>query len=398
MSVSPQRVPRRFRRRLLAVMLGAGLLPLLALGALGAAGVQRSLSLSPRRLDDVLRRADAAVARSGDARLLAELHEAQISLVQAELARQSLSRLLPAALVAGVAAAAVLLGAAAVALGRALSRPVEELAADMSRIAQGALELPERELSSADRDELQFLHRELRAMARELAEQRRRLAVTEGLAAWREVAQKLAHELKNPLTAMQMALARLGKVERSGPDAERLGESVLQLSEEVAMLLRLTQSFATFAKLPEPQLRPLDLSALLSDVCALYRGAGPVDVQLETAGSLAVNADADQLRRAVGNLIKNALEASPAGGDAVRVQAGGDGSAVRITVSDAGGGIGRAIEGAELTRSLGSTKAAGSGLGLPIAHKIVHDHGGSLRLEPLPKGTRAVIVLPGTPT
>src|SRR5205807_2846471 len=154
-------------------------------------------------------------------------------------------------------------------------RPVEELAADMGRVAQGQLELPERALPAEGGDELKFLQRELRAMAARLHEQRQRLAVSEGLAAWREVARQLAHELKNPLTAMRMALARLSR----GAAQEPLREAVALLEEEVEVLLRLTNNFATFAKLPEPAPRPLELGALLGEVCALYRGSGPVEVQ-----------------------------------------------------------------------------------------------------------------------
>src|SRR5438128_10388781 len=107
MTVSQQRVPRRFRRRLLAVMLAAGLLPVLALGVLGALALGRVLSLSPARLDELLRRADAAMTQPpADPRLRPELREAQISLVQAELARRSLVKLAPAALIIAVAAGA----------------------------------------------------------------------------------------------------------------------------------------------------------------------------------------------------------------------------------------------------------------------------------------------------
>ena len=388
-------VPRRFQRRLFAVMLAAGLLPLLVFSALGAGALSRVLSLSPARLDGVLQRADAALRPAGgNPAVLQELHEAQVSLVQAELSRQSLLRIAPWALVASLVLAAALLAGGAVLIGRALSRPVQELAADMGQIASGDLDLPERDLPDAGRDELQFLQRELRNMAADLAEHARRLGLTEGLAAWREVARQLAHELKNPLTAMQMALARLARVERAGPDGERLAESVSLLSEEVQVLLRLTQSFATFAKLPEPQLRPLELGALIAEVCALYRGTGPVDVRCHSEGLLPIVGDADQLRRVIGNLLKNALEASKAGDLAVEVAAIAAGPCVRVSIADGGAGIGRRVEGAELTRSLGTTKAAGSGLGLPIAHKIIHDHGGKLWLEPLATGTLAVIELP----
>jgi len=377
-------VPRRFRRRLLAVMLAAGLLPLLALGWMGRAAVESALSLSPRRIEGVLERAEARV---GDPALRDELRQAQLSLAQAELARMTLSRRAPAALLLAAIVAAALMAGAAWLLGRALARPVEALAADMARIGRGE-ELPD--APGDDRDEMQFLGTRLRAMARELVEGRRRLRISEGLAAWREVARALAHELRNPLTAMQMAVARLAR-----PPDPRLAEPLALLEEELALLGRLTQSFATFAKLPEPVRLPLDGAALVAEVCALYGGAGPVAVQCAVSAPLPLAADADQLRRALGNLIKNALEASRAGDGPVRVEAAREAGAVRITVSDAGSGIGRPLGAAELTRSLGSAKAGGSGLGLPIANKIVHEHGGSLRLEPLPgRGTRAVMELP----
>src|SRR5437763_216170 len=117
------RLPSRFRRRLFAVMLAAGLLPLAALGVLGHAALQKALSLSPRRLDATLQRADAALLRSAAGpELREELRLAQLSLLQAELARQSLAARLPAALAIalGVAAGALALGA--LLLGRALAK------------------------------------------------------------------------------------------------------------------------------------------------------------------------------------------------------------------------------------------------------------------------------------
>src|SRR5689334_7738719 len=123
---------RRFRRRILAVMLAAGLLPLAGGGLVAGFGLSRMLSLSLGRLDPLLERAQGTVR---DPALSRELSRARVDLLQAELARRSLARLAPWALLAAVAATAALLAAAAVTLGRALSRPVERLAEGMLQVA-----------------------------------------------------------------------------------------------------------------------------------------------------------------------------------------------------------------------------------------------------------------------
>jgi nitrogen fixation/metabolism regulation signal transduction histidine kinase len=167
------------------------------------------------------------------------------------------------------------------------------------------------------------------------------------------------------------------------------------LQQELDVLIRMTQSFSDFARLPDPDRRPLDLAALVEEVAALYRDQAPgVVVEVQATSRPTIVGDADQLRRAFGNLIKNALEASGSTGSVeveLRLAAG----AVEVVVRDAGKGIAAPIEGGELVRGLGSAKAAGRrGLGLPIAQKIVHDHGGTLRLVPrLPRGTEAVVEL-----
>src|SRR3954470_19004886 len=130
------RTGRRFRRRLLAVMLAAGLFPLAGGGLVVGFGLSRMLSLSLGRLDPLLERAQAATR---DPALSRELSQARVDLLQAELARRSLARLAPWALLAAIAGTAALLAAATVALGRALSRPVEQLAQGMLQVAGGDL-------------------------------------------------------------------------------------------------------------------------------------------------------------------------------------------------------------------------------------------------------------------
>src|SRR3954470_4824791 len=378
------RTGRRFRRRLLAVMLAAGLLPLAGGGVVAGFGLSRMLSLSLGRLDPLLERAQAS---SRDLALARELSQARVDLLQAELARRSLARLAPWALLAAVAVSAALLAAAAVALGGALSRPVERLAQGMLRVAAGDLtaRIPE----EGAEDEMRLLVRQFNRMTAELEAQRARLQLTEELAAWQTVARGLAHELKNPLTAMRMAVARVARLGSPPP-----AESAQRLGEQIDVLLRMTESFSQFAKLPAPRKVPVDLAELLKETSTLYSGAAPVPVQC-VADPLRLDGDPDQLRRAFGNLIKNALEASHPGDGAVEIEAREHAGKARVLVRDHGAGIPARLDGAQLLRSLGTTKPQGSGLGLPIAQKIVHEHGGTLVLEPREgRGAQAVVELP----
>lgn len=367
------------------MMLAAGLLPLAGGGLVVGFGLSRMLSLSLGRLDPLLERAQKA---SRDPELSRDLSQARVDLLQAELARRSLARLAPWALLAAVGASAALLAGAAVVLGRALSRPVERLAKGMLQVAAGDLSVRVAEEDSEE-DELGLLVRQFNRMTAELEAQRKRLQLTEELAAWQTVARGLAHELKNPLTAMRMAVARVARL-----DSPPAAESAQLLGEQIDVLLRMTESFSQFARLPAPRKAPVDLAELLRETSTLYSGGSPVAVECVT-DPLRLDGDADQLRRAFGNLIKNALEASRPGDGPVQIEAREHEGVARILVRDRGAGIGARLDGAQLLRSLGTTKPQGSGLGLPIAQKIVHEHGGTLVLEPREgRGAQAVVELP----
>jgi two-component system, NtrC family, nitrogen regulation sensor histidine kinase NtrY len=386
------RPPRRFRRRVLLVLLVAAAAPLVGWGLVTSSLIQGALRLAPPLEALIAQSAEQLERVRGQEALVEDLRAAELRLVQAELARRRVSDRLRRDFLLALAATLVTVAGAAWLVGRRLSRPVEALADGIARYARGELDHEVR--VPARGDELDFLARELNGMARELSAQRARLQVTEQLAAWREVARTMAHDLKNPLTAMRMALARLT---RPGRGEAALVEAVSLLQQELEMLIRMTQSFSDFARLPDPQRRPLDLAALVEEVAALYRGQAPAaGLQVRAALRPTVVGDPDQLRRAFGNLVKNALEAG--GGEdgpvQIELRPGGPGS-VEIVVRDAGKGIAGPIEGLELVRGLASAKATGRrGLGLPIAQKIVHDHGGRLRLVPrAPRGTEAVVEL-----
>ncbi|MBF5045174.1 HAMP domain-containing protein [Aggregicoccus sp. 17bor-14] len=382
--------PRAFRRRLLTVMLITGLVPLLVLGWVGQQALSDLLSISVAPVEGVLERVSADLAREG--RSTQEIREARLHLAQAELARRALVARVPLWAGAVVLTAALALATAALVLGRALTRPVETLTRGMEAFSRGDLAhaLP---APTKPRDELDFLLLQFNQMGEELRLQRERLTAAVQVAAWQDVARALAHELKNPLTAMRLSLARLARPEAPLPPAQ--AEALTLLQDEVELLLRMTQSFSTFARLPAPRFAPVSLRPLLEDVCRLYREQGPVAVELTPGPDAQLQADADGLRRLFGNLVKNAAEATPTGAAPVRVSFEPDGVRVRVKVEDAGPGVPGILEGAALTRGLFSTKPGGSGLGLPIAQKIAQEHGATLRLLPREGGgTVALVELP----
>jgi nitrogen fixation/metabolism regulation signal transduction histidine kinase len=385
-------------------MLVAGLLPLLSLELLSDAAVKGFLSLSFTPVTSVIERAEDALDRcpTAGSAVGADLRNAESSLLQVELARRALrEHVVPRAFYLALGLGTVLLVLAAFILSRGLRAPVERLSQGMLAYAQGQLTVQLPEKNGARVDELEFLIRQFNQMGRDLDASRRRLQESEQIAAWQDVARAMAHELKNPLTAMRMALARIARTDDQRPEVAAPGSPLLEavdlLQDQLAALMRMTQDFSAFAKLSAPRPARLSLGSLIDEVCRLYENQAshhilrpaPEEIGIE------VDADGDQLRRVVGNLLKNAIEASGTGDEAIRIGVERAADTARVTIDDGGVGIPAPLSGRQLMRSIGSTKAEGSGLGLTICYKIVHDHGGALRLEPRPgRGTRAIVELP----
>ncbi len=217
------------------------------------------------------------------------------------------------------------------------------------------------------------------------------------LAAWREVAQRIAHEIKNPLTPIQLSAQRLRRrlAGRLADDGGVLEECTGTIIGEVEGLRRLVDEFSRFARMPSLAPKPTDLHRLLDGAVALYGETHP-EVTLRTAFAPdlpVLEADGDQLKRALLNLLDNAVEA---GATHVHLGTRWDRGAgrVEIVVADDGPGIAPEVRD-KLFLPYFSTKTAGMGLGLPIVHQIVTDHGGHIRVEDnRPKGSRFVIDLP----
>jgi len=238
-----------------AFILAAGLVPLGAWGVASEGALRGLLDISLAPLEQVMDEADAALSGKGGPQEAAKVRErlsgARLALAELELARRSLARLEPRLFWAALALTAAVFGAMAVAVSRAFTRPIDQLTAGMAAVARGELGHVIPAERGPPRDELSYLVDRFNKMAAELLAQRERLRTTEQLAAWRDVARALAHELKNPLTAMKMSLARLTRASPSpSPDADRQREPLALLDEEVSVLMRMTQAFSEFARLP----------------------------------------------------------------------------------------------------------------------------------------------------
>jgi nitrogen fixation/metabolism regulation signal transduction histidine kinase len=229
-----------------------------------------------------------------------------------------------------------------------------------------------------------------------------RLIQAQRATAWAEVARRLAHEIKNPLTPIQLSAERLEMklAERlSREDAETLRRSTQTIVHQVAALKAMVDDFRDYARLPAPEPSPLDLNKLVRQVLALYENSSvPIAPQLAEALP-PVWADAAQIRQVIHNLVQNAQDAleSQAGAGAtpsieVRTELAGD--RVRLAVSDNGGGFPEELM-ARIFEPYVTTKPRGTGLGLAIVKKIVDEHHGAVTIENRPtRGASVSVLLP----
>jgi nitrogen fixation/metabolism regulation signal transduction histidine kinase len=261
-----------------------------------------------------------------------------------------------------------------------ISGPVERLAAFSDRLASGNWQEP---LTLESVGELQTLVLALDRMRRDLQTYRDKLVTSERQAAWSQMARKVAHEVKNPLTPIAISIADLKRsYDQKRPDfPEILDQAVRIIGEEVETLRHLLQEFSDFGRIPAPVLAPCKLSDLLGDLEALYAGdisAGRLIVTRPPT-EITFPADSGQIRQSLINLIQNGLEALDGTGR-VTVSAQADQDAVEIAVADSGPGL-TEEQRANLFVPGFTTKSHGSGLGLTIVQRIVSDHQGLIAVD-----------------
>jgi len=218
-------------------------------------------------------------------------------------------------------------------------------------------------------------------------------------AAWSEVARRLAHEIKNPLTPIQLSAERMRRHFSGAPPQSKtlVDECTATIVGEVESLKGLVDEFSQFARMPSPRTVPTDIGQLITDTVALYNGIFS-DVRIAqrfAPGVPLVRLDVEQIRRVIINLIDNAIEAMERRGDiVVETQLDTGNNLVKVVVADDGPGIPPA-EREKLFLPYYSTKRRGSGLGLAIVRRIIAEHGGSIEVsDNTPRGTRFTIELP----
>ncbi|MEP4198172.1 MAG: PAS domain-containing sensor histidine kinase [Aliishimia sp.] len=239
------------------------------------------------------------------------------------------------------------------------------------------------------------------------------LVSAQRMAAWGDVARRIAHEIKNPLTPIQLSAERIKRKfsPMVGEDSEKLDQMTDVIVRQTGDLRRIVDEFSKFARMPEPNRQEQDLAKLVSDA-VLLQSQGQPDVQIEDnvpTDAMMVSVDATMIGQALTNLIKNAGEAigslqekgAPDGHiPRIEVELSEDEGSARITIAD--NGIGLPEDRARLFEPYVTTRSAGTGLGLPIVKKIIEEHGGQLVLENAPVftgsgghfGAMAVIRLP----
>jgi signal transduction histidine kinase len=299
----------------------------------------------------------------------------------------------------GIAAGGILLAIVfSLWIAARVSRPIEQLASAAEEVAAGRwdVRVPQR-----GRDEVSVLARSFNHMTEELISQRERLVQSERVAAWRELARRLAHELKNPLFPLQLTVENMVRA-RKLPEAEFdevFHESTTTLSMEIANLKAIIGRFSDFSKMPQPELARIDVCDCIWRVALLHfpglvrtKGETKADsvqdlmsdariqctVQVDTE-PLPIDADPELLHRALSNLVLNAIDAMPEGGS-LKLSAHRRESQVEIRISDSGAGL-TPEECERLFTPYYTTKEHGTGLGLAIVQSVIADHKGTISVE-----------------
>jgi signal transduction histidine kinase len=321
-------------------------------------------------------------------------------------------------------------------LALSVSKPFSELEAAAARVGSGDLEST---IGVRSNNEVGRALKAFNRMTHDLKSTREKLLRAERIAAWRDIARRIAHEVKNPLSPIQVAIETMQKTYRKKhPDFDEIfEESTAMILDEVQKLSRLVTEFSDFARMPSPKKQPVDVGELVRHTESLYRGQPSVVLEVELTEPLPiVGGDRDQLSEVMTNLVKNAIEAARAKhvdlghvdlghvdlghvdlghvdlghvdlghvdlGHADLDPTGSPGARVRIVARSVPGGAevrihdngpGIAPENrARVFEPYFTTKAEGTGLGLSIVHRIVTDHRGTIRVDASPLGGAEFIV------
>jgi signal transduction histidine kinase len=282
-------------------------------------------------------------------------------------------------------------------VARRMTRDLDALVVGVQAAARGDLE---HQVAIGSKDEIGAVGEAFNTMMIDLLDSKERLMMAERVAAWQEIARRLAHEIKNPLTPIQMSMETLRKTyAKKHPSFDEVfEESTATVLEEAARLKRIVSEFSEFARMPKPRKTTLSLNDLVRAQVALYQGSVEISKSFEDDLPL-LEADKDTLSQLLLNLIENARDAigeRPDGKIRVSTESSRRGRAVIFRVDDNGPGISSEVK-EKLFTPYFTTKHAhgGTGLGLAIAHRIVSDHNGKITAGDSPMGgARFTVELP----
>jgi signal transduction histidine kinase len=290
----------------------------------------------------------------------------------------------------------VLLGAGiGLSMAERIADPIRRLTRATRRIARGDFDA---QIAVRSSDELRRLVDAFNSMAAELKTQRGQLERTHRLEAWAEMARQVAHEIKNPLTPIQLSAEHLRRVhaDRGEPMGEVLESCVSSILGQVRLLRQISAEFSSFASAPTAKPAPVDVPALVADVVDPYRTglSGRIEIVNRVAGPLPpVLVDRTLIARSLSNIVENALHAMPGSGT-LTIDTSLDGDVVTLRVHDTGAGMDDDAL-ARVFEPYFSTKTTGTGLGLPIARRNIELNGGTIEVESGKGiGTTVVVRLP----
>ena len=278
------------------------------------------------------------------------------------------------------------------------TRPIEQLAEASREIADGNWNV---QVEPGPGTELAQLAESFNTMTRQLIEQREHLVQAERVAAWRELARRLAHELKNPLFPLQITVENLVRARELAPGEfeEIFNESTSTLLAEISNLKAIIGRFSDFSKMPRPQLQNTSLNELARKVAALHgtqlkNAARPITLKLDLDDSLTeIPLDPDLFHRVVSNLVLNAVDAMSQGGT-LTLRTRDTGERARLEISDTGAGL-TPEERDRIFTPYYTTKQHGTGLGLAVVQSVVSDHRGTISVNSeTGRGTTFIIDLP----